>query len=363
MRCKHWRFFALCFVGFLLATISLLAGSAVQAQETLTTIIDIERDPSLFTANSNQTSVTYSGNLTDSDNGFSADFIESFLGPITEPIGTGFHTNVKRDFNALSLQFLANEGTFRLFEFNGGFGDGGFDLNLTEQNDALASGFFQTREDNTDVDIILSNVQETDLITIDVLAIQGSSRGMTFEVQGSGQPAVTSAAVLDEEQLDLGDNGNAFERIATDLTGATSYTIDTSVPDTTPENDIGNITAIRVTRVCVADCVTVPPGDINGDFVTNSDDFDILTQNMFQDVVATEGLTLRQQGDLDGDGTVGILDFRIYKNDPTLDFDAPSPLIAAVSASNAVPEPASLALLVLGGGLLAHGGRRQQRSC
>jgi hypothetical protein len=75
------------------------------------------------------------------------------------------------------------------------------------------------------------------------------------------------------------------------------------------------------------------PGDVNGDLVVNTSDYQIIRNN-FQITGAT-----RAQGDLNGDGSVSFTDFRIWKNNKVpgsgaeiglLDFAAPEPSSAVL---------------------------------
>lgn len=77
------------------------------------------------------------------------------------------------------------------------------------------------------------------------------------------------------------------------------------------------------------------PGDANGDTLVNEDDFLIINGNMFQSV--TGGMA---EGDLNFDGFVDFYDYKIWKN--IVDSQVP----AVVSGTSAVPEPASLVLVV-----------------
>jgi len=78
----------------------------------------------------------------------------------------------------------------------------------------------------------------------------------------------------------------------------------------------------------------LPPGDANGDGSVDNNDFGPLAFNLDPDV----GGKTHAQGDLDGDGKIGNSDFGIMAFNFT-----------RAPASAAVPEPASLALLGLGG--------------
>jgi Dockerin type I domain len=78
------------------------------------------------------------------------------------------------------------------------------------------------------------------------------------------------------------------------------------------------------------------PGDVNGDFVINSNDYHIIRDN-FQMASAT-----RAQGDLNGDGFVNFTDFRIWKNNRSPGSGAEVDFLGG-----AVPEPASIAIVLI----------------
>jgi len=72
-------------------------------------------------------------------------------------------------------------------------------------------------------------------------------------------------------------------------------------------------------------------GDVNGDGLVNSEDFEIIRQNFWQSV------SDRTDGDLTSNGFVSFFDYAQWKQAPK----DPDPLVA----SQAVPEPSSLILL------------------
>lgn len=88
-----------------------------------------------------------------------------------------------------------------------------------------------------------------------------------------------------------------------------------------------------------ADAMPAQPGDVNGDGVVDTNDLDIIALNFRQ------GSALRPDGDLTGDGVVNLQDFRVWK------FNFPGAVTPAMLAGLTVPEPASLAgvLLALAG--------------
>ena len=88
------------------------------------------------------------------------------------------------------------------------------------------------------------------------------------------------------------------------------------------------------------------PGDVTGDNLVGTDDFDIITQN-FRTVVGSRTL-----GDLTGDGNVNFDDFREWKD------NAPASVLAAVGVAS-VPEPTSLGLLMSSCGLAFLARRRR----
>ncbi len=83
-------------------------------------------------------------------------------------------------------------------------------------------------------------------------------------------------------------------------------------------------------------------GDVNGDRLVTLDDFDVMKQFLGQG-------TRRSQGDLTLDGQVDLNDFGMLKS-----------LLSEGGAGQAVPEPGSLLLLIIGG-LLAVVCRRRSR--
>jgi hypothetical protein len=78
---------------------------------------------------------------------------------------------------------------------------------------------------------------------------------------------------------------------------------------------------------------TLIPGDINGDGLVDVADYDIWAAN-----VGATGATWAQ-GDLNGDGLVDVADYDIWA--------------ANVGATSATPEPISMIILAIGGGLVA----------
>lgn len=88
------------------------------------------------------------------------------------------------------------------------------------------------------------------------------------------------------------------------------------------------------------------PGDVNGDLVVDINDYIII-----RDSLHLTGAT-RSQGDLNGDDAVNLLDFRIWKDNRT-DLGAGA---GAQAALGSVPEPSSLALVLLG--MIAFASRR-----
>lgn len=79
------------------------------------------------------------------------------------------------------------------------------------------------------------------------------------------------------------------------------------------------------------------PGDVDGNELVNDADFDIISGNFGQSPAA------REEGDLNRNSEVDLLDFRTWKQNV--------PAFASASAAN-VPEPASIGLVLLGGALL-----------
>jgi hypothetical protein len=89
------------------------------------------------------------------------------------------------------------------------------------------------------------------------------------------------------------------------------------------------------------------PGDVNGDLVVNTNDYSIIRDH-FQQTNAP-----RTNGDLNGDGNVNFVDFRIWKNNRPPGSGSVDDLLAQL-----VPEPSSLTLFVVG---IAIVGRRCRR--
>lgn len=87
------------------------------------------------------------------------------------------------------------------------------------------------------------------------------------------------------------------------------------------------------------------PGDVNGDMEVTTVDFDLILAN-FNATGATRGM-----GDLTGDATVDLFDFDQWKENYVA--------LGALASDVAVPEPCSLALLLLGG--LGCAARRARR--
>jgi hypothetical protein len=86
----------------------------------------------------------------------------------------------------------------------------------------------------------------------------------------------------------------------------------------------------------------VIPGDVDKDDDVDLNDFNAIRDHFQQSV------TMREQGDLNGDGMVDFLDFRQWKTH----FPTPNG-----AASGAVPEPSSVGLALLAAAGLARRSR------
>jgi hypothetical protein len=98
----------------------------------------------------------------------------------------------------------------------------------------------------------------------------------------------------------------------------------------------------------------VVPGDVNGDDVTDINDYVIIRNNFNQPGT-------RAQGNLIGDGTVNFADFRYWKNNRTPGSAGSALTDAELLAGLGVPEPASGLMAMLGAVALAAAGRRGRR--
>jgi hypothetical protein len=142
-----------------------------------------------------------------------------------------------------------------------------------------------------------------------------------------GEPSTVNA------QATLANKSLEFDRLRVSAGGSQSSS-------TTASGDIlaasGLIDEIRVgTSFASVIAPGLIPGDVNGDLLVNTSDYQIIRNN-FQISPAT-----RAQGDLNADGTVNFTDFRIWKNNKAPGSGAELGLL-----DFAAPEPSS-ALLVL----------------
>lgn len=94
------------------------------------------------------------------------------------------------------------------------------------------------------------------------------------------------------------------------------------------------------------------PGDINLDGTTNLTDFVRWRTNFLTPV----GSPVLASGDLNNDGVVNLTDFVIWRTDFLT--PAPLPAVEEFAAISAVPEPGSLAALILGCGVVLARRRR-----
>jgi hypothetical protein len=90
---------------------------------------------------------------------------------------------------------------------------------------------------------------------------------------------------------------------------------------------------LGVTNVALTSAQNYIPGDINGDGLVDVADYNIWAAN-----VGKTGATWAQ-GDLNGDGLVDVADYNIWA--------------ANVGRTSATPEPISMLILAIGGGLVA----------
>jgi len=92
-------------------------------------------------------------------------------------------------------------------------------------------------------------------------------------------------------------------------------------------------TSLGMANLSLTETPTLIPGDINGDGLVDVADYNIWAAN-----VGKTGATWAQ-GDLNGDGLVDVADYNIWA--------------ANVGRTSATPEPISMIILAIGGGLVA----------
>lgn len=177
------------------------------------------------------------------------------------------------------------------------------------------------------------------ITNIDTPVTAGANFGVT---DGTAQGAVPKSLPFDpapSNWLTLNFDGD-FDPVTKTATASTITDLTTGAPATSPLT--GTITAFGIFRAVTGanmrfDNFTIEgkgtiPGDVDKDDDVDMNDFAAIRDHFQQSV------TMRSEGDLNGDGLVDFLDFRQWKD------NFPKPLGAA---SAAVPEPASAFLVLL----------------
>ena len=197
---------------------------------------------------------------------------------------------------------------------------------------------------NQDQDIVFGYQDEDNFFYIETIAngglnVMSNVNGVRSTVGGQGG----NTFMHETTTVQVSHNGTVGTvQITYDLGGAGENVVNVTDPvfELTGAFQVGvasNNDAFAIDNfTVVSEFIPGAPGDANGDGFVDSQDFQLISSNLFSDVTAGE------EGDLDFSGTVDFADFRIWKN---------APPILPLAGSNAVPEPAGV--ILLGSGLLA----------
>ena len=98
-------------------------------------------------------------------------------------------------------------------------------------------------------------------------------------------------------------------------------------------------------------------GDINHDLALDAADWEIFRAGFGDDISGITDLAAYKRGDLDGDLDIDVDDFSIFKGS----YDLANGAGAFVAMVNAVPEPSTATIALLGATLLASARRRRRR--